>query len=755
MSAASDWKGRIGRTLADSEPWWPEPVRPPAGAPDVVVIVLDDTGFAHFGCYGSTIETPNIDRLAANGLRFANFHTTALCSPTRAALLTGRNHHTVGMRGLSNWNTGFPNCTGRITKQAATLAEVLRDAGYATFATGKWHLTPMSDTSAAGPYDQWPLGRGFDRFYGFMQGETDQFFPELYRDNQPVGRPVPHGQRYHVSEDIVDESQRYVRELVSAVPEKPFFLYLAFGATHAPHQAPPEYLAKYRGCFDRGWDAVRDEWFARQKSLGVVPANTNLPPRNPGVRPWADLSADEKRLALRLQEAFAAFLDHTDTQIGRLVQFLAGIGRLENTLLLVMSDNGASQEGGPIGVLDTMRSFNGVPERLDEAVRRLDDIGGPNSNANYPWGWAQAGNTPLKRYKQNTHGGGIRDPLVVHWPARLRDGGAIRRQFHHVSDVMPTVLELVGVSAPEVYRGVPQLPISGTSMAYALDPANADAPTRKDTQLFEMLGHRGIWHRGWKAVAHHERGKSFDDDVWELYHLADDFSECHDLAAKDPDKLRELVDLWWAEAGRVGALPLDERSGELFGGTPPPGSPRARRRWVYYPPVAHVNSDVAPAIGSRSFTIEAEVEAERPDGVIVATGSCHSGLALYVRDGTLRFDYNLFGHHFRAVSRGRVPAGRANLGVVFTRIDRNATAKVVVNGEEGAEVAIPFVMRMISSNGMDLGHNPGSAVSDDYAAPFPFAGRIERVTFATARRVVAAHERDAQRAEQRTEMGRE
>lgn len=749
------FKGRIGRTLADSEPWWPEPVRPPANAPNIVLVVLDDTGFSHFGCYGSTIETPNIDRLAAGGLRFANFHTTALCSPTRAALLTGRNHHAVGMRGLSNWNTGFPNCTGRITKRAATTAEILRDAGYATLATGKWHLTPMSETSAAGPYDQWPLGRGFDRYYGFHQGETDQFHPELYYDNHPIPRPARDDGRYHVSEDIVDQSMRFVRELKSAVPEKPFFLYLAFGATHAPHQAPAEYLAKYRGRFDAGWDEIRDQWFARQKSLDIIPPDTDLPPRNPGVKAWSALSDGERQLALRLQEAFAGFLDHTDAQIGRLTSFLERLELIENTVLIVMSDNGASQEGGPIGVLDSMRTFNGVPENLERALTKLDDIGGPRSSTNYPWGWAQAGNTPLKRYKQNTHGGGIRDPFIVHWPARIHDRGGVRRQFHHAVDVLPTLLELVGAEAPEVYRGVAQIPIQGVSMAYCFDKAAAEAPTQKQTQIFEMVGHRGIWHRGWKAVAFHERGKSFDDDVWELYHIDRDFSECHDLASKDPDKLREMVDLWWAEAGRIGALPLDERLGELFGGTPPPGTPRARRRWVYHPPIDHVNMDVAPAIGSRTFTIRAEIESERPDGVIVAIGSCHSGLALFVQNGHLVFDYNIFGQHVRSVSSGPVPSGRSEVGVAFTRIDRNATAEVIVAGERSGRAEVPFVLRMFSTNGMDIGHNPGSPVSESYDAPFAFNGAIRRVVFETPQRVVPGHEADAKAVEARTEMGRE
>ncbi len=453
MPSRPNFKGRIGRTQSESKAWWPEFAKPRAGAPNIITILFDDTGFSHFGCYGSSISTPNVDRLAGGGLRYTNYHTTALCSPTRAALLTGRNHHSVGMRGLANWNTGFPNCTGSISKSAATLAEILGPHGYSTFAVGKWHLTPMEETSAAGPFDQWPLSRGFDRFYGFMQGETDQFYPELYCDSHPIDPPRTPEQGYHLTEDLIDQSIGLIRSQKSAIPEKPFYLYLCFGATHAPHQAPDEYLKKYRGRFDAGWDVIRQQWFERQKALGVIPADTELAGRNAGVEPWENLSADEKRVVLRLQEAFAAFLEHTDAQIGRLLSFLESVGQLENTVIMVMSDNGASQEGGPIGVIDTFKYFNGIPENIEDTIARIDDIGGPKSNTNYPWGWSQVGNCPGKRYKGTTHGGGIRDPLVVHWPAGISDAGGIRTQFHHVTDIAPTILEIVGVSCARFGQG--------------------------------------------------------------------------------------------------------------------------------------------------------------------------------------------------------------------------------------------------------------------------------------------------------------
>jgi arylsulfatase len=727
----TSFNGAIGRTVAESKPWWPDLPRPRSGAPNVLVILFDDLGFSHLGCYGSSIETPNIDGLAAGGLRYTNFHTTALCSPTRASLLTGRNHHSVGMRGLANWNTGFPNCTGSVSKNAGTLAEMLRPAGYSTFAVGKWHLTPMEETSVAGPFGQWPLSRGFDRFYGFLQGETDQFTPELYSDNHPIDPPKTPEQGYHLTEDLIDQATAMLRSQKSAVPEKPFFLYLAFGATHAPHQAPTEYVEKYRRRFDAGWDEVRRAWFERQLELGIIPGGTQLAPRNPGVDPWDELPEIQQKLALRLQEAFAAFLDHTDAQIGRLIGFLKDIGEFDNTLILLMSDNGASQEGGPLGVIDTFKYFNGIPETIPEISARMDDIGGPRSQTNYPWGWAQAGNTPGKRYKQNTHGGGVRDPLIVHWPAGVAERGALRPQFHHVTDIAPTVLEIVGVTPPDSIDGAEQMPIHGVSLAYTFPEGAAAQPTRKASQYFEMYGHRGIWADGWKAVCYHPAGAAFEDDVWELYHLDSDFSECRDLAAEQPAKLKEMVDLWWSEAERYGALPLDDRRTELWRPTPRDMTPRNRARYVLYPPVDHMTGEVSPALGNRSFTATAEVV--RPtaasEGAIFAVGTRNNGLAFYVKDDRLVFDYNLFTHHHKAISDRAIPVGASTLSVKFEKVGATGRATVAIDGVECGVVEVPTVLRMISSNGMDAGCDRGSAVSDDYSAPFEFEGEIKRLVF--------------------------
>lgn len=719
--------GHIGRTEAESTPWWPEPAHPGDGAPDVVVILLDDTGFAHLGCFGSDLSTPNIDRLAAGGLRYTNFHVTPLCSPSRAALLTGRNHHTVGMRALSNFDSGYPHMRGHISNSAATIAEVLRDEGYATFAVGKWHLCPMEQASAAGPFDQWPLQRGFDRFYGFLEGETDQFHPELVYDNHAVDPPAGPEDGYHLSEDLVDRAIGFLHDSVSVRPDRACFTYLSFGAMHAPHQAPPDYLARHRGRFDEGWDVVRERWFQRQLETGVVPEGTRLAPRNPGVEAWDELPENHRRLAARLQEAFAAFLEHTDAQIGRYLDALERLGRLDNTLVVLLSDNGASQEGGPFGVMHEMKFFNFLVESPDEAVERIDDIGGPHSHANYPWGWAQAGNAPFRWYKQNTHEGGVHVPLVLHWPARIDDPGALRDQFHHVDDVAPTIYELLGVTPPAQYRGVDQLPISGTSMAYTIDAA--DEPTRKHVQYFEMMAHRGLYLDGWKAVTRHEYGTAFDDDRWELYDLTKDRSECDDLAGAEPGRLAAMIERWWTEADEHGVLPLDERTIELFGARFRDRSPhRPDRHYTYFPPVSPLPAQVAPALGGRSWDLVATVRRTGgDDGVIYATGTENSGFSLFVDDDQLVFDYNCFGDHRVARSEVPAPVGRCELGVSVRRTGRGGTATVTVDGEGCGQVDLPFVMQVISSIGPSIGYDHGSQVSPMYEGPSPFKGAIERV----------------------------
>jgi len=727
--------GRIGRTLADSEPWWEESAHPADNAPNVVLILLDDTGFAQFGCYGSDIDTPNVDALAANGLQFTNFHVTPLCSPTRASLLTGRSQHAVGMRSVSNFQTGFPHQLGHISNHAATVAEVLGSAGYATFCTGKWHLAPTEQTSAAGPFEQWPLGRGFDRFYGFLEGETDQFHPELVSDNHPIEPPGRPEDGYHVSEDLIDQALRMISDSKGVRPDRPFFAYVPFGATHAPHQAPPAYLEKYLGRYDEGWDVVRQRWYQRQLELGVIAEGTELAPRNPGVEAWETLPENQQRLAARLQEAFAAFLDHTDKQIGRLVDGLTAMGELDNTVLVVLADNGASQEGGPFGVMHEMKYFNGIIESPDEAVERIDDIGGPNSHTNYPWGWAQCGNSPFKWYKQNTHEGGVHVPMILHWPSGTVSDqqGTKRNQFVNVSDIIPTIYELAGVTPPEVHRGYWQMPVTGRSFASILsDPT---APATNTLQYFENSGSRALVaeHDGdwWKAVCRHTKGDDFDTEQWELYRLDLDASETNDLAASQPDKLAELIGLWWSEAERHGVLPLDDRGTELFGARVRDHSPHpTNRRYRYRPPMSPIPAQASPSAGGRSFDLDARVtRAKGDDGVIWATGTQNSGISLFVQNNRLVVDYNAFNDHTIVESDIEVPEGDSTLSFHFERTDRKGGAVIAlaIDGTDVGRAKLGLAMRMISSVGASIGFDHGSPVSTRYEGMFPFAGILHEV----------------------------
>ncbi|HEV8298726.1 MAG TPA: arylsulfatase [Acidimicrobiales bacterium] len=722
------FRGVVGRTIHESTPWWPDPPRAPHGAPNVVIIVLDDVGYSDLGCFGGEISTPNMDRLANDGLRYTNFHTTALCSPTRAALLTGRNHHAVGMAVVSNWDTGFPGCRGRIAQSAGTVAEILRDRGYGTFAVGKWHLAPMEETTAAGPFEHWPLQRGFDRYYGFLDGATDHWSPDLVLDNTRLDPPRRDG--YHLTEDLVDRAIDYVRDQRSVYPEKPFLLYLAFGTAHYPLHAPSASIARYRGRYDAGWDACRDARLARQKALGIVPPDTELAPRNPGVVPWEELTADERTLSCRLQETYAGMLDHTDEHLGRLLDAIEAMGAYDDTLFVLLSDNGATLEGGPMGSLNFLRYINGVPAvDLPADLARLDEIGGPTTSPMYPMGWGMVSNTPLKRYKQNTHGGGIRDPLIVTWRNRIAARGEVRPQYHHVTDIVPTILDLVGASPPESIRGIAQQPIDGVSMVSTFGAAVT--PTPKVVQYFEMLGNRAIWHDGWKAVTYHAPGSNFDNDVWELYHVDADFSECHDIARERPEKLQELVDLWWKEAERNQVLPLDDRILERFH-VPKPKPITSRSRFVYLGPT-RIPTDGMPDVKNVSFTVTADIERSdaASDGVIVACGDRFGDYILYVNDGHLVHDYNAVGRHDVLRSRDPLPIGACTVAYSFTKTrDLHGVARLVVDGREVASAPVgPTLGTHISAVGMAIGRNVFSPVCDDIVAPFPFAGVIRRVVY--------------------------
>ncbi len=725
-----NFQGTIGRTLADSTPWFEELPHPGATAPNVVVVLLDDVGFAQFGCYGSDIDTPHIDALAAGGLQFTNFHVTPLCSPTRAALLTGRSQHMAGMRSVSNFRSGFPSLLGHVSTKTATMAEVLRDRGYATFAVGKWHLAPMEECSAAGPHDQWPLGRGFDRFYGFLDGETDQFHPELVCDNHPIEPPSLPAEGYHVSEDIVDQMLRMIADSKGVRPDRPVFSYVAFGACHAPHQAPASYMEKYRGRYDEGWDVVRQRWFETQRATGVIAPDASLAPRNPGVDAWDTLPENQKRLACRLQEAFAAFLDHTDDQIGRLADGLRKMNELDNTIFVVLTDNGASQEGGPFGVMHEMKFFNLILETPDEAIDRIDDIGGPHSHTNYPWGWAQCGNSPFKWYKQNTHEGGVHVPMILHWPAGIDEtqAGTKRNQFVFASDIAATVYEFLGIEAPTTYRGVPQKPVTGKSFAHVLTDPHAAASNT--LQYFENGGSRALVCDGWKAVCKHEPKADFDTEPWELYNLSTDMSECNNLASEMPDKLRELIDLWWQEAERHEVLPLDDRGIELFGVRHRPNSPHPEnRRYVYRPPMSPMPGQASAVVGGRNFDLTAKVTRSLgEDGVLYATGTENSGFSFFVQNDRLVFDYNAFNDHTVVESSFEIPAGTSELVVRVRRHEgRLGSASIAINGEEAGASELPLLMRMMSSVGPSVGYDHGSPVSNRYRAPFAFTGTLHEV----------------------------
>ncbi len=744
----AEFQGRIGRDYTDSEPWWPEPLRAPEGATNVMLVVLDDVGFAQLGCYGSDISTPTFDRLAAGGLRYTGFHTTALCSPTRSCLMTGRNHHSVGMGRITDLARGYPGYTSRIPKSCGFLSETLRDHGYATFAIGKWHLTPHEEAHLGASRRRWPLGRGFERFYGFFGGETHQFAPALVHDNHLTESPGDHEDGYHLTEDLADHAIEWVTDLRAVDPTKPFFLYFATGACHSPHQAPPDWVERYRGHFHQGWDRWREETFARQLEAGIVPEGTTLSSRPDWVPAWDSLAPDQQRVYERFMECFAGFLSHADAQIGRVVSFLEELGELDNTLIVLVSDNGASSEGGKHGSINDARNWNMETATTEEMVARIDELGGPNLHNNYPWGWTMAGNTPLRRWKREVHEGGVADPCIVHFPSGIAARGELRRQFVHAIDVAPTILDVLGVSPPPVLEGIEQKPLEGESFAATFAD---DAARTRDTQYFEMLGSRAIYHDGWKAVTFKPMGKMyspdddpdapFDDDVWELFHVAEDFSETTDLAAEHPEKLEELIDLWWREAERYQVLPLDNKPYFAIMDPPPTGIPH-RTRYEYRPGGGRVPEEVAAEVKGRSHSITADVEipADGAEGVLIAHGSVLGGYTLFVQDGRIQYVHNYVGReeHHLAASEPLEPGQHT---VVFSfdsdGMFRGGRARLEVDGKvvASAEVGRFTPMRFsITDAGLTCGEDSGSAVSRRYRPPFPFTGTLHRVVVEVAER---------------------
>ena len=728
MEHDRNFDGVIRRTVEDSTASWTSSPTKLTQSPNIVMVVLDDVGYSQLGCYGSDIETPALDSLAADGLRYANFHVTPLCSPTRACLLTGRNHHSVGVGRVAEMTNGFPNTRGFVAREAANLAEILRGHGYQTLAAGKWHLAAIDDASPAGPYDHWPLQRGFDRFYGFLSGETNQWSPELFLGNERVEAPADD---YHLSAGIVDRSCEWLRQLTSAAPEKPFFLYLAFAAGHSPHHVPRAFADKYIGRFDEGWDAARDRILARQKASGLLPADQRLAPRNEGVQVWDEMSEEEQRLAARFEEIFAGFMDHADVQIGRLLAQLDALGKRDDTIVIALSDNGAAPLGGLHGSYDHHRSRSGNRPSVAENLARWDDLGGPLSYGIYPFGWAMAGNTPFKRYKAHTYAGGIRAPLLIRWPAGIEARGETRRQFYHVVDVTPTLLDLLGLDLPGQVNGVEQMPLHGTSMAHTLNDNEAD--TRKKIQYFETVGQRAIWQGGWKAVTFHTRGTDFDSDVWELYNLDEDLAEIDNLAEEHPEKLKEMVALWWREAERYGVLPLDD----LGGGNGVGWWPEPKDRWVLYQDAVlphHFKS--GPRLLGVSHRIAARIEraSTAESGVILADGGRFGGLSLFIQGNRAHYTVNHFGDRCRISSAVAIPPGSVTLRVDVVRTkDENGRLRFFVDDQPAGEGLLsPFRAYNFANEPLEVGRDSQTPVDEGYESPFRFAGRIVDVVIETA-----------------------
>ncbi len=747
-----DFGGRIGRDWRDSVPWWPAEPAPPPGSPSVLLVVLDDVGYAQLGCYGSDIETPVIDGLAASGVRLANFHTTSLCSPTRACLLTGRNHHRSGMGRVADLAIGYPGYWGKPPRQNGYLSEVLRAAGYASYAVGKWHLSPEDETSMAASRATWPLARGFDRWYGFHGGETHQFVPALYHDNHSVRPPASMPEGYHLTEDLADHAIEFLADLRAVDPARPFFLYLATGACHSPHQPPPRWRERYHGRFDLGWDAWRQLAFERQLAAGLIPPSTVLSVRPDWVPPWDALSRRDRSVAARFMECFAGFLSHADEQIGRVLSFLDGTGDLDNTIVVVVSDNGASAEGGAEGSINDVRMVNLDPAPGQEMFDRLAEIGGPLTHNNYPWGWTMAGNTPFRRWKREVHEGGVADPCIISWAGGSLDRGGIRGQFTHAIDVAPTLVELAGLAYPAEVEGVAQTPVDGVSFAYLLGPGGGSAAGQHETQYFEMFGSRAIYHDGWKAVTFHPVGPLYDDqdpnapfdeDAWELYHVAEDLSESRDLAGQHPGRLRRLIDLWWAEAERNQVLPLDNRV--LWALVhPKPDRREPREAYRYFPGAAQVPEAVAVNVRNRSHALIAEVTipgAGPADGVLLALGSALGGWSLHILDGRVRYVHNLYGKERHTVqAAAAITPGEHRVEFAFTK-DEGLGGTGVLSCD-GREVGRGVIPRFTPSGfngvgaGLTCGYEWGPAIGTGYTAPFEFRGVIRRAWVQTRGPVV-------------------
>ncbi len=764
MSGVREYKpgtpfsGVMGRTTSESSPAWPEPLRSKEGAPNVLFIVLDDVGFGQMSPFGGLANTPNIGRLVEGGLNYTNMHTTALCSPTRSCILTGRNHHSNGLACIQEAATGYPGYNGVMPFENGFLSEILLQEGYSNYAVGKWHLTPTTESTAAGPFHYWPLGRGFERFYGFLGGETNQWFPDLIADNHSVVAPASPEDGYHLTPDLVDNSIEMIRNANVNAPDKPFFLYFCPGAGHAPHHVAREWADKYKGVYDMGWDKLREIIFANQKKLGIFAADAEISERDPDVPEWDSLPDDEKTLYTRQMEIFAGFMEHTDVYIGRLLDSLEQMGKLDNTLIMLISDNGASSEGGVSGAFNEMTAFNYHPETAEEILPKLDMLGGPSSYPHYAWGWAWAGNTPFRRWKKDVYRGGCSDNFIVHWPAGIKAKGELRHHYAHAIDMVPTVLDALGIEPPTSIRGVAQSELHGVSFAHTFDDDSADS--NHHTQYFEMFGSRAIYHDGWRADCgwpgpnyttgaqkNRHVGDPITDEIlndldangWELFNVAVDPAERHDLAAEHPEKLQEMIGRWYNEAGKYQVLPLDGSLWQRLN-TERPQVTKDRNQFEVYANT-YMPQGTAPAIFNRPHAITADVEipAGGAEGIIVAHGGVTGGYTLFIRDKKLHYIHNFVGlEEMPVISDIDVPEGRVTLRYEFEptgapEIQKGLGApgngQLYIDGKLVGDTAFRTTTPIVFGlEGLSCGYEFGESVSATYEAPFTFTGTIHKVT---------------------------
>ncbi len=758
-TADAPFQGVAKRTLDGSKPDFPRTVTPPQGAPNVLLILVDDAGFGNSSTFGGPCQTPNLTKLADRGLKYNRFHVTALCSPTRAALLAGRNHHAVGFGSITEFAGGWPGYNSTWPKNAASVARILQGNGYNTASFGKWHLTPDDQQGPAGPFDRWPNALGFDYFWGFLGGACGQYDPVVAENNSIVG--VPKGRDYYLPTDMANRTINWMRDQKAQSPDRPFFIYYAPGASHAPHHVPAKWADKYKGKFDQGWDKLREETFARQKKLGVIPENAKLTPRAPAFPAWNSLAAEQKKLYARQMEVFAGFQENCDHEIGRVIDAVEEMGVADNTLVLyIWGDNGSSMEGTETGTFNEMTTLNGidlppaVQLKLIEKYGGIEKWGGPDSQPHFSSAWAWAGNTPFQWGKQvASHLGGIRDPMVVSWPKRIKDKGGLRTQFTHVIDVAPTILEAAGIPQPKSVDGIAQMPMHGTSFVYTFD--DAKAPSRHTQQYFETFGNRAMYKDGWIACSRIDRspwrldpnqmktigpgsGWDPDKDKWELYNLDEDFSQAEDVAAKHPEKLAELKKLFWEDAEKYHVTPLMGGFAAFFGLLPPNAE---RTKFTYYPGTENISSGMIPQIYNRSFTITADLELPNKgaEGVIVAEADAMGGFSLYIQDGKLHYTYGLVGIRLDTLtSSEKVPTGKVTVRYEFTadkpgKPGTGGKGRLFIDGKPAGENHLQNTvpLRFSSYSGMDIGKDNGDVVSPTYKskAPFAFTGKIGKVVF--------------------------